>query len=287
MQLGKFKINTIDTGLFHLDGGAMFGVVPKALWAKRYNAGDELNRIPLAARPLLIEFDNKKILVDTGNGNKHDAKFNNIYGIDETKSNIALGLSKFNLKPDDITDVILTHLHFDHTGGSTILENGKAIPTFPNATYYVQNEHFDWASAPTDKDRASFIKDDYIPLAEEGLLKFTSGNEELFDGISVIPVNGHTRSLQMVKLESGSESLLYVADLSPTSAHLAYTFGLAYDNFPLTTMEEKKRILPDVYKNNTIICFEHDAFIQACRLIDTGKGFGVGEIIKITDYDNI
>lgn len=287
MQIGKFKINTIDTGIFHLDGGAMFGVVPKALWSKKYNQGDELNRIPLAARPLLIEFDNKKILVDTGNGNKRDAKFCQIYGIDNSLGDISKGLSKFGLKSDDITDVILTHLHFDHAGASTIVENGKIIPTFPNAIYYVQKEQYDWALNPTDKDRASFIKDDYSPLFDEGLLRFTCGEQELFDGISVIPVNGHTKSLQMVKIDDGNESLLYVADLAPTSAHLAYTFGLAYDNFPLTTMEEKKKIFPVAYENNTIICFEHDAFIQACRLVDTGKGFGVGEIIKISDNDNI
>ena len=285
MQLGKFKVNVIDTGLFHLDGGAMFGVVPKALWAKRYNQGDELNRIPLAARPMLIEFDNKKILVDTGNGNRRDAKFINIYGIDESKSDIVLGLSKFGLLPENITDVILTHLHFDHTGGSTILSDSKIIPTFPNAQYYVQKEHFDWALKPTDKDRASFVTDDYLPLLDAGLLKFTTGIQELFDGITVIPVHGHTQALQMVRLESGSESLLYVADLSPTAAHLAYTFGLAYDNFPITTMNEKKKIFPEAYEKNTIICFEHDAFVQACRLSDTGKGFGIGEIITITDYD--
>ncbi|MBX3044184.1 MAG: MBL fold metallo-hydrolase [Candidatus Kapabacteria bacterium] len=282
MKLGKFEVNAVDTGLFHLDGGAMFGVVPKALWSKKYNHGDEKNRIPLAARPLLIEFDNKKILVDTGNGNKREEKFMNIYGIDASKSSIALGLKTFNLKPEDITDVILTHLHFDHTGGSTIIENQKLIPTFPNAKYYVQKEHFDWAMKPTDKDRASFINDDFEPLIREGILEFTNGEMEIFDGISVIPVNGHTQALQMVKLKSQGESLIYISDLSPTVAHLTYTFGLAYDNFPLTTMEEKKKLLPKFYEENTIVCFEHDAFIQACRLADTGKGFGVGEIITIS-----
>lgn len=283
MQLGKFKVNTIDTGLFHLDGGAMFGVVPKALWAKKYNIGDELNRIPLAARPLLIEFDNKKILVDTGNGNKRDAKFNNIYGIDEERSDISIGLAKYGLSPDDISDVILTHLHFDHAGGATRIVDGKLEPTFKNAKYYVQASHLEWAEKPTDKDRASFIREDFTPLLENGLLKTLKGNVDLFEGISVITVNGHTQGLQMVQLDSASESLLYVADLAPTSAHLAYTFGLAYDNFPLTTMEEKKKIFPLAYEKNTVICFEHDAFTQACRLADNGKGFGIGEQIVISE----
>jgi glyoxylase-like metal-dependent hydrolase (beta-lactamase superfamily II) len=283
MQLGKFKVNVIDTGLFKLDGGAMFGVVPKALWGKRYNAGDELNRIPLAARPLLIEFDNKKILVDTGNGNKRDLKFNTMYDIDPLKNDITQGLTKFGLKPEDITDVILTHLHFDHTGGSTIIDNGKFVPTFPNAKYYVQESHYDWAVNPKDKDRASFIKDDYEPLIKEGLLEFTHGFTELFDGITLIPVNGHTSFLQMVYLLSDSQSLLYISDLSPTAAHLTYSFGLAYDNFPLTTIDEKKLILPKMRELDTIICFEHDAFIQGCKLVESGKGFGVGEIITITE----
>jgi glyoxylase-like metal-dependent hydrolase (beta-lactamase superfamily II) len=287
MQLGKFNINAIDTGLFHLDGGAMFGVVPKELWSKKYNVGDDKNRIPLAARPLLIEIGNKKILVDTGNGNKRNAKFNMIFGIDETKSDIALGLKSFGLVPDDITDVILTHLHFDHAGGATRIDNDKIVPTFPNATYYVQEEHFNWANQPADKDRASFVNDDFLPLIETGVLKLLKGNIELFDGIKLITVNGHTSALQMVEIESASDSLLYVADLAPTSAHLAYTFGLAYDNFPITTMQEKKNILPLAYEKNTIICFEHDAFMQACRLIDTGKGFGAGENIVISDYANI
>lgn len=285
MQLGKFRINVLDTGLFHLDGGAMFGVVPKALWSKKYHIGDELNRIPLASRPLLIEFDDKKILVDTGNGNKRDEKFIDMYGIDSTKTDVVKGLIKFGISADEITDVILTHLHFDHTGGSTIQIDGKLFPTFPNANYYVQQNHFDWALNPADKDRASFIKQDYLPLVDAGLMKFLNGEIELFDGISVIPIDGHTKALQMVSLKSGSESLLYVADLAPTSAHLAYTFGLAYDNFPLTTMNEKKKYFPQAFENDTIICFEHDAFIQACKLSDTGKGFTKGEIITITDYD--
>ncbi len=281
MKSGNYNIKMIDTGNFYLDGGAMFGVVPKALWQKKYNSGDELNRIPLAARPMLIEYDSKKILIDTGNGNKRDEKFCKIYGIDYGKSNILMALDSHGIKPEDISDVILTHLHFDHTGGSTKYEGEKIVPTFPNARYYVQEEHFKWAMNPTDKDRASFIKDDYLPLMEEGILRFTHGRQELFEGISLIPVDGHTKSLQMVYIDTGSDSFLYISDLAPTSAHLAYTYGLAYDNFPLTTIDEKKSILPEMYEKNTIVCFEHDAFISACRLAESGKNFVSGEIINI------
>lgn len=284
MKLGNFEINVIDTGIFRLDGGAMFGVVPKPLWSKKYDGGDELNRIPLSARPLLIEYGNKKILVDSGNGNKRDSKFNNIYGINPEKNSLTSGLNKLGVTPEQITDVILTHLHFDHVGGCTFLENDKHVPLFQNATHYVQKKHLEWALNPSDKDKASFIRNDFEVLLSEGLLKFTNGEQEIFDNITVIPVSGHTESLQMVYVNGGDENLLYISDLSPTAAHLSYTFGLAYDNFPLLTVEEKKEILPKYYDMNTIICFEHDAFVQSGKLQATEKGFLLGEKITITEW---
>lgn len=285
MKLGKFNINVLDTGNFRLDGGAMFGVVPKVLWEKKYTQADSFNRIPLAARPLLIEFDNKKILVDTGNGTKRDHKFNEMYEINSAKNNLNMLLQNYGLKSCDITDVILTHLHFDHTGGSTIIENEKVVPAFPNAKYYIQKKHFEWALNPSDKDKASFIKEDFTPLINEGLITFTNGKTELFNGIEVIPVSGHTESMQLVYLESRGESLLYIADLAPTAAHLTYTYGLAYDNEPIKTISEKKNILPDLFEKNTIICFEHDAFLQACRLNKNEKGFFAGEKIIISSNE--
>ncbi len=280
-KLGEFTIHSIDTCIFGLDGGAMFGVVPKNMWAKKYNSGDEQNRIPLAARPLLLEYKNKKILIDTGNGTKYSEKLANIYNIDIVQSNIETALVKNGFHPDDITDVILTHLHFDHAGGSTKFENNELVPTFKKAKYYVQKDHYNWALNPTDKDRASFMKDDYIPLINNGLLELIDGPGELFPGIELINIYGHTKALQMVKLKSNQQSLLYVADLCPTNTHLHYPFIMGYDNFPLTTLEERKKYLPIAYEENTIIFFEHDAFIKAGKLKSTDKGFELGEVINI------
>lgn len=283
LQIGRYSIDIVDTGNFYLDGGAMFGVVPKTIWSKKYNSGDEKNRIPLAANPMIIKSENKNILVDSGNGVKYSQKLIDIYGFDIEKSNLELSLNKFNLSRYDITDVILTHLHFDHAGGSTFEINGKIEPTFPNAKYYVQKEHYKWACNPTDKDRASFIKSDYEPLISDGLLEFIEGDGELFDGIHVQCVNGHTQAMQLVKVIGDDKSLLFLADLAPTHAHLPYVFSLGYDNFPLTTMAEKKKIFPRAYEEKSIVVFEHDAFLQAATLKSVDKGFEVDESIIITE----
>lgn len=285
MFFGNYQLDLLDTGIFALDGGAMFGVVPKALWGKAYHPGDELNRIPLAARPLLIRFDDRIILVDTGNGSKMPEKLRKIYNIDTTKSSINLALQRFGLKPTDITDVILTHLHFDHSGGAAEILNGKIQPAFPNAKYYVQKEHFDWAVKPTDKDKASFFPENYMPLSESGVLHLLDGPGELFKGISVLPVNGHTSSMQLVKITDGNESALFCADLIATSAHIPVPFVMGYDNNPLTTLEEKKKILPLAYEDRWTLIFEHDAFMQAGKVISTEKGFSLGEKITITEYE--
>ncbi|MGA2297145.1 MAG: MBL fold metallo-hydrolase [FCB group bacterium] len=282
MNIGKFQIDVLDTGIFGLDGGAMFGVVPKALWAIAYNPGDELNRIPLAARPLLIRTTDKIILVDTGNGNKMSDTFAERYGIDREKSSLELALKPFNLKPEKITDVILTHLHFDHAGGAAVIKNGEIVPTFPNAKYYVQKEHLMWAESPTDKDKASFVKNNYQSLVQNGLVETLDGPGELFPGITVMPVNGHTKAMQIVKISDGGQTLLYCADLSPTSAHVNIPFIMGYDNNPLTVIEEKKKYFAEAYEDKWILCFEHDAFVQAAYVNNTNKGFSAGEKVVIT-----
>lgn len=282
MKLGKFEIDLLDTGIFSLDGGAMFGVVPKALWSKAYHPGDDLNRIPLSARPMLVRWDNHNLLVDTGNGTKMDEKLQKIYTIDNHKSDISLALSGFGLKPEDITEVIFTHLHFDHAGGSTSIKDGKIVPTFPNALHYVQKEHLEWAEHPTEKDRASFFKDNYMPLLADGLLETIDGKGQLFPGLDVIPVFGHTKAMQLVKIHDQGQALLYCADVCPTSAHVNIPFVMGYDNNPLTTIEEKKMILPQAYEENWIIVLEHDAFIQAGTVKSSEKGFTFGDKIQIT-----
>jgi glyoxylase-like metal-dependent hydrolase (beta-lactamase superfamily II) len=281
LKLGKFNIRAVETGLFCLDGGAMFGVAPKNIWAKKYNTGDEQNRIPLAARPLIVEFDDKKILIDTGNGNKYSEKLVNIYGFDLEKSNIDYALKTINITRNEITDVILTHLHFDHAGGSTMFDNGELIPSFPNAKYYVQKDNYKWSKNATEKDRASFMPENYEPIISAGMMEFLDGDGELFPGINLINFHGHTKAMQLVKLVDGNDSMLFLADLSPTQAHLNPAFSMGYDNFPLTTIEERKKYLAQAYEEHTILFFEHDAFMHAARLKANAKGFEVGEIINL------
>ncbi len=282
MNVGKFKIDLIDTGSFALDGGAMFGVVPKTMWTKAYSPADEKNRIPMASRPMLIRFENKVILVDAGNGTKMPEKLVEIYGIDIFKSDIELGLSQFGLKPEDITHFIYTHLHFDHAGGSTKFKDGKAIPLFTNAKHYVQKKHWEWALKPTQKDKASFFKDDWMPVYDNGMMTFIDGEDEILPGITVHPLDGHTKALQMVKVSDGSDTIIFPADLSPTSAHIKVPFVMGYDNFPLTSMEEKQKYFSQAAEEGWTICFEHDAFLQAAKIANSDKGFEIKEKIEIS-----
>lgn len=281
MQIDNYKIKVVETTSFGLDGGAMFGVVPKPLWTKAYSEPDEVNRIPLTARLLLIEDESRKILIDTGFGNKFDEKFSKIYNVDPKKSPVAIGLAEHNLTTKEITDVILTHLHFDHVGGATEIINGELKPVFENAKYYVQKDQYNWALNPTLKDRASFINENYVPLKDDGLLELIDGDGELFPQITLHQVHGHTKSMQMVKIGTGSDSLLYITDLCPTAAHISAPYHMGYDNFPLTVLEEKEKFLPIAYEEGWTIFFEHDFFTQAGKLEAAKRGFKIGESFKI------
>ena len=275
MKVGKYSVDFLETGTFALDGGAMFGVVPKPLWEKT-NPSDNANRITLGARCLLLQRSGKKILVDTGLGENWDEKFTNIYAVDQKNSSLVTSIGNFGLTPDDITDVIITHLHFDHTGGSTKLYNGKMIPAFPNAEYHIQRKHFEWASKPSFKDKASFVKDRFVPLMEEGVLRLHDGNE-FDDGISFEVMNGHSFSMQMVKIFDSSKTLLYCADLIPTSSHIPLPYIMGYDLQPLITLEEKKKILPKAVEEEWILLFEHDPEILGATVSMSEKGFKVKE----------
>ena len=199
VKIGSYELHSIETGRFSLDGGAMFGSVPKPLWEKT-NPADERNRIELASRSLLIVGNGRKILVDNGCGSKWSPKLADIYKIDTSRFELRRSLAQAGVQPEEITDVILTHVHFDHAGGSTFLENGELKPTFPNAKHYVQKAHWDWAMNSTEKDRASFMADDFMPLHERGMLQFIDGERELFPGISLLVVNGHTTAQQLPKI---------------------------------------------------------------------------------------
>lgn len=276
MQIGNYTLTSIETGRFSLDGGAMFGVVPWVFWSKS-NPPDERQRITLAARCLLLRGEGKAILVDTGNGNKWNNKLKDIYRLDHSHSTLETSLESAGVTPEEITDVILTHLHFDHCGGSTKIENGKLAPTFPNAKHYVQEAHWNLAMNPTDRDKASFMKEDFMPLYERGMLQFVEGEQELFPGISVIVCDGHTNAQQLPLISDGSRKLLFCCDLIPTTSHIPFPYIMGYDVRPLVTLQEKKRVIPQAEKEGWVLFFEHDPQTTAATLQTTEKGFVIKE----------
>jgi len=280
MKIGNYELFAIETGQFALDGGAMFGVVPKVLWSKT-NPADDRNRITLMMRALLIVSDGRKILVDTGAGTKLPAKFQEIYGIDNSQYSLVNSLRRYQVDVSDVTDVIITHLHFDHTGGATTLENGVVKPTFPNAIYYIQRKQFEWGLNPSERDKASFFAENFLPLQEAKQLQILEGECELFPGISLIVVNGHTPSQQLVKI-SGETTLVYCADLIPTSSHIPIPYVMGYDLYPLTTIEEKKKLLTQAEKEQWILYFEHDPFTEAVNLKMTDKGIAVDKRFSLS-----
>lgn len=256
MQIGKYKLRTIFSGKISLDGGAMFGIIPKPLWEKT-NPADELNRVTLATRNLLLLCDDKKILIDTGMGKKWDDKAKNIYNIDP-KLDLELALVQNGIKSEEITDVLLTHLHFDHTGGSTKFDNGKLVPAFPNAKYFVQKKNFEWAMNPSDRDRGSYIKENFEPLVKEGVLNLVDGEIQFDDNISFRIINGHTFGQQMIKISDSSNTVLYAADLLPFVSQIKIPYVMGYDLQPLVTIAEKKKYLQLAAKENWLLYFGHD-----------------------------
>lgn len=280
MKIGKYEIFSIKSGMFKLDGGAMFGVVPKVLWNKT-NPADDLNRINLATRSLLLVSEKRKILVDTGIGNKFDEKFKNIYAVENLT--IDEVIKQKGINPDTITDVVITHLHFDHAGGSTKISGDEIIPTFRNAKYHIQKGHYEWALNPSEKDRASFLKDDFLPLQDFNQLVLTEGEFKLDDEIEIIVSNGHTPFQQHLKISDGKQTLFYCGDMIPTSSHIPYPYVMSYDLYPLTTIEEKKKILPQAYEENWILFFEHDPDISAVTLRESKKGFEINQKIHLDE----
>jgi glyoxylase-like metal-dependent hydrolase (beta-lactamase superfamily II) len=278
----------INTGYFNLDGGAMFGVVPKLIWNKIYPA-DSNNHIRLALRCLLIEDGNRFILVDDGIGDKQDAKFFSHYHL-EGDDTLNSSLARFGFHRDDITDVLLTHLHFDHCGGSIIRKGEQLIPAFKNATYWSNERHWKWATEPNDREKASFLKENILPIRESGQLKMIelplNLSQTLVNFSEEIKVRfacGHTDAMMLPQISYKGRTVVFMADLLPTAAHLPVPYIMGYDMFPLTSMEEKKSFLQKAVSNDYVLFFEHDASIECCNLEMTEKGVRVKDRFLLSD----
>lgn len=275
LQIATYQVISLPTGLFGLDGGAMFGTVPKVLWEKSHPA-DDLNRIQLEARALLLLSDQKKIVIDTGNGadfvikygKKLGQKFADMYSISSTGKPAILGaLDKHGLKPEDITDVILTHFHFDHAGGGTTAQDNNLIPTFPKATYYVQKDNLETAKKPNLREKASYFPANFEPLLNAGVLEILDGPlDNLLPGISVKLSYGHTRGQQNVFISDSNNTLVYCADVIPTASHVRLAWVMGYDLNPVLLIEEKRKILKEAGEKNWFLFFEHDPYIDCAQV---------------------
>ncbi len=279
MKIGKYNLYIIEGGYFGLDGGAMFGIIPRPLWEKT-NPADDKNRIKLATRSLLLVSDTRKILIDTGMGKDWNTKMSEIYNVDQEIYSIDKSLENLGFTNSVITDVILTHLHFDHTGGSVIRENNKLIPTFPNAKYYIRKTNFDWACNPSEKDEGSFIIEKFYPLYEHGVVELIENENQFDDEISFIIVNGHTFGQQLVKVSDSSNTILFSGDLFPTTSHIRLPYLMGYDIQPLETIKEKENVLKKVFDENWKLFFEHDPFHALGTVKKTEKGFDIDEKFK-------
>ena len=276
MVSGKYSIKVIESGYFALDGGAMFGIIPKPLWEKT-NPADGMNRIAMAARLLLLEWNNEKMLIDTGMGEKWDEKSRSIYGIDP-ETTLEKSLKAAGIKPEEITKVLHTHLHFDHAGGSVKEENGKLVPAFPNAKYFVRKKNFEWGSSPSDRDRGSYIKQNFVPLMEHGVLELIDDTTtDFMDGISLYEINGHTFGQQAIKISDGTRTLFFCADLIPMHAHVPLPYIMGYDLQPLVTLQEKKDVLAKASDEDWTLVVQHDPEVVAVKVERTDKGFRVKE----------
>lgn len=291
------KLYTINTGYFKLDGGAMFGVVPKSIWNK-LNPADENNMCSWALRALLIETDGRLILVDTGMGDKQDAKFFGYYYLhgDDT---LDKSLAKHGFNRDDITDVFLTHLHFDHCGGAIKKEGDKLVPAFKNAVFWSNAVHWEWAIQPNDREKASFLKENILPIQESGQLQFINPFEEGDKGWSAYPpgllqkdfipdisvryVNGHTGAMMLPQIKYKGRTVVFMADLLPSAAHIPMPYVMAYDTSPLITLGEKRNFYNDAVNGDYVLFFEHDPVNECCTLERTEKGVRVKEFFRLED----
>lgn len=280
MKLGAFDFTAIQTGTFKLDGGAMFGVVPKVLWS-RTNPADENNRIDMAMRALLVEGEGHRLVIDAGTAPSFDAKMIRNYVI--STDGLRAALERSGVDPDGVTDAVATHLHFDHAAGFCYrTPRGTIEPSLPRARHYIQRRQWEAALDPNEKDRASFVPEYLLPIEKAGLLHLVDGVAEIFPGVTLMPTDGHTMGHQVVLVDTGAGCLLYCGDLIPLASHVNLPYIMAYDHFPLKTLEEKKQILGRAADEGWLLFFEHDPAIAACRVRRTPSGvFEITETVRI------
>jgi glyoxylase-like metal-dependent hydrolase (beta-lactamase superfamily II) len=269
--VGAARVSVLHDGTIALDGGAMFGVVPRVVWEKR-DPPDERNRVTLGLNVALIESGGKRVLVDTGMGDRWSEREVRMYGIDRSTTLIG-GLRARGLAPEDIDVVVNTHLHFDHAGGNTRREGDGVVPTFPRARYVVQRGEWEDARHPHERSRASYREDDFVPVAQAGQLDLIDGETEVAPGVHAVPVGGHTTHHQMVVVQSGGETLVVPTDLLPTTSHLPLPFVMGYDLFPVATLEAKRRLLHAAVEGGWRILFYHDARTPVGRVRREGDGY--------------
>jgi glyoxylase-like metal-dependent hydrolase (beta-lactamase superfamily II) len=263
MKLGDLEFHVINAGEFRLDGGAMFGVIPKPMW-ERVAPADERNRIQMRMNSLLIRAGGKLILVETGAGDKFDAKKRDIYALADAP--LLSQLAQRGVKPEQIDIVVNTHLHFDHCGGNTRVIDGKLMPTFPNARYVVQRAELEHARHASERDRASYFPENYEPMAKTGQWELIEKDTEIVPGVQLIRVSGHNRDMMCVRLSGGSKTAMLLADLIPTTAHLPLPWIMGFDLYPMETLENKRKWIPEILLDNVLALFGHDPKIAAARL---------------------
>lgn len=275
------KLHVIDTGFFKLDGGAMFGVVPKSIWQKT-NPADAGNLCTWAMRSLLIEDGNQLILIDNGIGDKQDDKFLSHYHL-HGDATLTGSIRKAGFSENDITDQFLTHLHFDHCGGGVKMIDGKPSLTFPKANYWSNKDHWEWATKPNKREKASFLKENILPMQESGHLKFTEIGSSPFGQFDILYVSGHTDKMMVPKIRYKDKVICYMADLLPSTGHIPLAYVMGYDTRPLITLDEKERFLNEAAENQYILFFQHDPVNECCTVVKTEKGVRLDRTFKLSE----
>lgn len=284
-EFGNFELYPVEAGRFMLDGGAMFGVVPKTLWSRQIPA-DEKNRIPMAMRCLLIKSKKtgKIYLVDNGCGDKFSEKMSKIYSLDYQHSHLLSSLQACGVSPGDITDMVFSHLHFDHCGGTTTHAGNNDIKeVFPGAAYHVNKHHWEVAVKPNEREKASFFDENIQPVKNSGRLNLVEDNHQFEEGFSVITMNGHTTGQQLPVLSDGKKTIIYAADLIPTFAHVPLPWVMGYDMKPLQTLEEKEKFLENAVKNNWYLFMEHDASHEVITIGKENGKYAMKDSLKLTE----